>query len=491
MNIKLAQEMTSCKNYIDGTWIMGSGEKFEIISPLNGEVVAHAAQSSKSEVDAAIESAQKAFIKWSHISIKDRTQVMYRFRDLLLKKSDLISNTVSIESGKTIIEANAGLMKGIEVLEFALSLQNLDSGSKMEVSKGVHCEYRRQPLGVVASITPFNFPAMVPLWTIPIALTLGNSYIWKPSEKTPLTANLIGLALEEAGLPPGVLTILNGSKEIVDEIISNEKVKAVSFVGSSQGAKEVYRKTTNLGKRALCLGGAKNHIILLPDSNINLAGTGIADSFTGCAGQRCMAASVLLAVGDTDEHIESIKSRALETRCGREMGAIISKQQLSFLNEKIQEAIDKGATVILDGRDVELYDTSKEGFWLGPTILDNVDPNSFLAKEELFGPVLAIIRCENISEAIQIENLNDYGNAASIFTSNGSLAEKLAQEASSAMIGINVGVPVPREPFSFGGIGNSKFGHGDITGINSLNFWSDLKKVTTKWKMQEDHNWMS
>lgn len=495
IDIKLPNEPINCPNLLSGKWIFGdanTGAKpIEVHSPYTGEVIGAVFKPNEVEVSKAIEFAHEQSSLWAKTSLKERTQVLFKFRDILLRDSEKISNMVAIESGKTIQEAKAGLMKGIEVLEFALSLQNLDSGAKLEVSRGVHCEYRREPLGVVASITPFNFPAMVPMWTIPIAIVLGNAYVWKPSEKTPLTATLIGEALIEAGLPDGILTIINGDAQTVENIVDHPMVKAIGFVGSSKIAKLVYQRATSNGKRALCLGGAKNHIILLPDADAQMAGIGIADSFTGCAGQRCMAASVLLAVGDTQTQIEKILERAKSTNCGEMMGAIITKEQVSFLNEAIEEALKEGAKLLLDGRAQVPKDSMKNGYWIGPTILDNVAPNSKAASQELFGPVLSIIRCKNISEAITIENSNDYGNAASVFTNNGALAEKIAASAKAGMVGVNIGVPVPREPFSFGGISESKFGHGDITGENSLNFWSNLKKVTTKWQMQEDHNWMS
>jgi malonate-semialdehyde dehydrogenase (acetylating)/methylmalonate-semialdehyde dehydrogenase len=489
-SIEFPKETIECANLIGSKWQFGHGEKIDVYSPYNGKAVGFIKASKKDDVDSAIEIAHKASQSWSKTPIKERSSIMFNFREILLRDISKIANIVSMESGKTLGEAKAGLMKGVEVLEFALSLQNLDSGSKMEVSRGVHCEYRREALGVVASITPFNFPAMVPMWTIPIAITLGNAYIWKPSEKTPLTATFIGNALLEAGLPEGVLTILHGNSETVNAIIDNKHVKAVAFVGSSKVAKLVYQRTTQLGKRALCLGGAKNHIILLPDADPQMCGVGIADSFTGCAGQRCMAASVLLAVGSVEAQIANIKERALQTTCGDKMGAIITKEQVEFLNKAIDEAVKEGATLLLDGR-VKDPTQYQGGYWLGPTILDNVKPHMRAAKEELFGPILSIIRCKNISEAMKIENENEYGNAASVFTNNGAMAEYVIENATAGMVGINIGVPVPREPFSFGGINQSKFGHGDITGVNSLNFWTNTKKVTTKWQMQNDHNWMS
>lgn len=490
--IEFPAEAINCQNFIGGQWKTGSGQKVDVYSPYNGKVVGFINCATENEITEAISLANEASKKWAQTPIKERSQIMFRFREILLRDIDTISNRVSLESGKTLNEAKAGLMKGIEVLEFALSLQNLDQGGKMEVSRGVYCEYKREALGVVASITPFNFPAMVPMWTIPIALTLGNAYIWKPSEKTPLTSIFIANALKEAGLPDGVMTVLNGTSEVVNSIIDNKYVKAVGFVGSSKIAKLVYQRATSHGKRALCLGGAKNHIVLLPDATAEMAGVGIADSFTGCAGQRCMAASVLLAVGDTQKQIEAILARAKDTTCGDKMGALITKEQHSFLSEAIDEAVKDGAKLILDGRTNEVKEANyKGGYWLGPTILDNVKPGSIAATKELFGPILSIVHCKNISEAMEIENSNDYGNACSVFTNNGAMAEMVATKAKAGMVGINIGVPVPREPFSFGGINESKFGFGDITGVNSLNFWSDLKKVTTKWQMQNDHNWMS
>ncbi len=490
-NVEFPKEVINCPHLINGEWVDGQGDSFDIYSPYNGAVVGQAKSATGQETSKAIYQANLAAQSWRNTPLKERTGIMFKFREILLRDIEKISNMISLESGKTLAESRAGVMKGVEVLEFALSIQNLDNGGKMEVSRGVHCEYKREPLGVVASITPFNFPAMVPMWTIPIAITLGNSYVWKPSEKTPLTATMIGQALSEAGLPKGVLTILNGGANTVNDIIDHEDVKAVGFVGSSKIAKIVYTRASSLGKRALCLGGAKNHIILLPDAEPKMAGVGIADSFTGCAGQRCMAASVLLAVGNVDEQIAQIKKRADETTIGDKMGAIITKEQIEFLNTAIDKALSEGATLIRDGRQDKSPAGLEQGYWLGPTILDGVKPGTQASITELFGPVLSIIRCENISEALEVENSNEYGNAASVFTNNGAMAELVSKHARAGMVGINIGVPVPREPFSFGGINESKFGHGDITGINSLNFWSDIKKITTKWQMQNDHNWMS
>jgi malonate-semialdehyde dehydrogenase (acetylating)/methylmalonate-semialdehyde dehydrogenase len=478
-------------NFVDGEWINGSAGKLDVTSPYTGAVCGTTTLSNKEDVNIAVNAAAVNQKAWGATPLKARTQVLFKFREILLRDQDIISGIVALENGKTIPEARAGLMKGLEVLEYALSLQNCDVGGKMEVSRGVFCEYRRESLGVVASITPFNFPAMVPMWSIPVAVALGNAYVWKPSEKTPLTSKFIANAFHEAGLPAGILTVINGGREAVEAIIDHKEVKAVAFVGSTKVANLVYTRATALGKRALCLGGAKNHIILLPDADLEVTGMGISDSFTGCAGQRCMAASVLLAVGDVDKHIEKIKERSESQKMGDTIGAIITKEQVDFLNAAIDQAVKEGATLLLDGRNPEVESNFKDGFWFGPTILDNVKPGSQAAKFELFGPIIAIVRCENVSEAIEIQNSSEYGNAASVFTSSGPMAEYVASRATCGMFGVNIGVPVPREPFSFGGVNASKFGHGDITGEHSLNFWSNVKKITTKWEMQSDSGWMS
>lgn len=491
MNLKIPKKPIQCLNFINNELVKSNGENYKVLSPYNNSIIGEYNASLKEEVDLAVHDAHHAQKEWAQTPMKERSKVLFNLRDILIRDMDEISHTIAAESGKTHAEAKAGLLKGIEVLEYALSIQNLDLGGKMEVSRGVFCEYRREPLGVVANITPFNFPAMVPMWTIPICLALGNAYIWKPSDKTPLTSNLIAKALKEAELPSGLFQVLQGKTDTVNAIIDHPLVSAIGFVGSTKVAKIIYDRASLKGKRVLALGGAKNHIILLPDANLDLSGIGISDSFTGCAGQRCMAASVLLAVGDVDKHINKIVERAKSMKLGFDMGAIITESQKEFLNKAIENAIKNGATLLLDGRNVKDPENYEGGNWLGPTILDNVKPNSEAACEELFGPIISIIRCKTIQEALDIENANPYGNACSVFTSSGSLAEKVIQKAKSGMIGINVGVPVPREPFSFGGINASKFGHGDITGVHSLNFWTNIKKITTKWEKQNDQNWMS
>lgn len=491
MNVQLPKEVINCSNFIGGEWVAGEAGKMDVVSPFNGKKIGELSIPSEDQIKKALGLAESAQVEWGKTPLKERSRVLFNFRNILLRDLDEISHLKASESGKSFEEGKAGLMKGIEVLEFALSLQNMDMGGKLEVSRGVNCEYRRTPLGVVANITPFNFPAMVPMWTIPISIVLGNAYVWKPSEKTPLTSLKLANALKEAGLPDGLMTVLHGGEKTVNAIIDAPEVKAIGFVGSTKIAKLVYARATAHGKRALCMGGAKNHIVLLPDASPELAGPGISDSFTGCAGQRCMAASVLLAVGDVDKHIQKIMERAESLKLGTDMGAIITKMQRDYLHEAISRAESLGAKVLLDGRKAKAPAGMEGGNWIGPTILDHVQPGSEAATVELFGPILSVVRCKDISEAMKIQNSSEYGNACSVFTNSGALAERVIREAKAGMVGVNVGVPVPREPFSFGGVASSKFGSGDITGENSLNFWSDVKKITTKWEKQNDNNWMS
>jgi len=485
--IKRPTQEIKCAHFFAGEFHPGSGAEIKIDSPYFGEVIGSIREASSAELDTTVEKAQAAQKLWERSPLKERAQIFFKVREIFLRDLDLIAQTISLENGKTLNESKAGLMKGVEVLEYALSLQNHDQGAKMEVSRDVFCEYRRMPLGVVASITPFNFPAMVPMWTIPIALMLGNALIWKPSEKTPLTSNLIAKVFHEAGLPAGLFNVLQGSAPLVEKICTHKNIRAISFVGSSKVAKIVYDKASLSGKRVLALGGAKNHIFLLPDAPIDMCGIGIADSFTGCAGQRCMAATVILAVGNVDAQIQKIIERAKSMTLGFDMGAIISKAQVDFLKAAIDRAEAAGAKILLDGRKTPAPKNYPNGYWIGPTIIDNVDAESEASKVELFGPVISIIRVKNISEGLKIENANEYGNACSVFTSSGANAEEIIKHSSAGMVGVNIGVPVPREPFSFGGINASKFGHGDITGDGSLDFWSDQKKITFKWQMQKDH----
>jgi malonate-semialdehyde dehydrogenase (acetylating)/methylmalonate-semialdehyde dehydrogenase len=369
-------------------------------------------------------------------------------------------------------------------------LPQLIAGEVLEVSRGVECRLERYPVGVVASIAPFNFPNMVPNWTIPNALALGNCMILKPSELVPLSALRIADLLREAGLPAGVFNIVNGGQAAVEAICDHPGISAVSFVGSTKTAQIVYRRATANLKRALALGGAKNHLIVMPDANLEMSSSNIVASMSGCAGQRCMAAAVMLAVGRTDHIITRMIEQARKVIPGDTLGPVISAEAKRRIEQYITEAEAQGAKVLLDGRNYTVAG-KENGFYVGPTIIDYVKPEMRIAQEEIFGPVLVIIRSNDVDEALKIENKSPYGNAAAVFTESGGTARYVMENASAGMVGVNVGVPVPREPFSFGGWNDSKFGVGDITGKSSIEFWTQNKKFTTKWNIEAGVNWMS
>jgi malonate-semialdehyde dehydrogenase (acetylating)/methylmalonate-semialdehyde dehydrogenase len=462
----------------------------EVHSPYTGELIGTVPDSGPVEVAAAVAAASEAATDWGRLPIKERTAPLFRFRELVLQEQDELAHSAARECGKTVAEALAGVLKGVEVVEYALALQNLDAGGSLEVSSGVRCEQRREPLGVVAGITPFNFPAMVPMWMFPIAVTCGNAFVLKPSDKTPLTANLLGELMVRAGYPPGVFSIVHGGAEAVDALLEHPDVAAYGFVGSSKVAQRVYARAAELGKRVLALGGAKNTMILAPDADRELAVGGIVASFTGCAGQRCMAGSLLCAIGDCDALIDGILQAASGLRLGRDMGALIDEAAVARLVAAIERGVSDGARLRLDGRRVSPPSGCERGHWLAPTVLDGVPAGSFCAREELFGPVLSIVRVATLQDALAIERASPYGNATSVFTQSGAVAREVSDQAQSGMVGINVGVPVPREPFSFGGTKASRFGHGDITGLGGVELWTKLKKVTAKWARAERGSWM-
>lgn len=489
--VEIQSEVMTCHNLVAGSWRLPAGEARALRSPYTGQVIGRMPLTSAAEADEAVEAAFQAFPSWKKTPIKERCQYLFTLRELILANLEGLAHQAAAESGKTVDEARAGVQKGLEVMEYALSLQNLEAGGAMEVSRGVMCHMTREPLGVVLGIAPFNFPAMVPLWMYPIALALGNVFVLKPSEKVPLTSQLIGELIRKAGFPPGVFTIINGDKAVAEALIDHPLIKAVAFVGSTPAAKSVYERATKAHKRALALGGAKNQVILAPDADPDLAVRGILDSFTGCAGQRCMAASLLVAVGDTTALIQRVIEAAQSLPLGKGMGAIIDQASLERITAIIGRATQEGARLALDGRNAKAPAGYEGGFWLAPTILDHASPAMECATSEIFGPVLTITRVKNLAEAMAIENRNIFGNATSIFTQSGAIARLVAEESTSGMVGINIGVPVPREPFSFGGTKDSKFGACDITGASAIDFWTSLKKVTTKWAAQRDHNWMS
>jgi malonate-semialdehyde dehydrogenase (acetylating) / methylmalonate-semialdehyde dehydrogenase len=479
------------QNYINGQFVTPSVSKtLDVVSPLDGNHLSTVPLSSAKDLDAAVQAAQAAFSSWSKTPIKERVQVFFKYKYLLEKNLEELAQLCSEENGKTYSESIAEIEKCIELTEFATSLPQLVTGEVLEVSKGVECRTEHVALGVVASIVPFNFPSMVPNWTIPNAIALGNCMIMKPSEKVPLSCGRLAELLKEAGLPDGVFNIVHGDTEIVEAICDHSNIEAVSFVGSTKVAKLVYKRATQNLKRCLALGGAKNHLMVLPDAIPSMTAQNVAASMSGCAGQRCMAASAMIGVGNVDVIIDKICEEARKIIPGENLGAVINKASQERIEQYITEAEQNGAKILVDGRNTKVAG-KESGTYVGPTVIDFVTPQMSVATEEIFGPVISIMRTNTVDEALAIENANPYGNAASVFTQNGGMARYIIDRASAGMIGVNVGVPVPREPFSFGGWNESKFGVGDITGKSSIEFWTKLKKSTTKWNAEAGVNWMS
>jgi malonate-semialdehyde dehydrogenase (acetylating)/methylmalonate-semialdehyde dehydrogenase len=479
------------RNFINGQFVTSqSSRKLDVISPLDGMLLSTVPMSSGEELDTAVKAARSAFSAWSKTPVKERVQVFFRYKFLLEKHLQELASLISEENGKTISEAVAEIEKSIELSEFACSLPQIMTGEILEVSKGIECRTEHVPLGVVASIVPFNFPSMVPNWTIPNAIATGNCLIIKPSEKVPLSCGRLAELLKEAGLPDGVLNIVHGDSEVVNAICDHPQIEAVSFVGSTKVAKLVYQRATHHFKRCLALGGAKNHLLVLPDAKEEMTAMNIVASMSGCAGQRCMAASAMVGIGNVDHIINKICDEARKIIPGKNLGAVINKASKEKIEKYITEAEQQGAKILVDGRHAKVAG-KENGTYVGPTVIDYATPDMAVAKEEIFGPVISIMRTDTLDEAIAIENRNPYGNAASVFTQNGSYARYVMEKASAGMIGVNVGVPVPREPFSFGGWNESKFGVGDITGKSSIEFWTKLKKTTVKWNPEAGVNWMS
>ena len=488
--IPVHKNISEVKNYINGKFERNNQNSMDVLSPIDGSKISTIPLSTKEDVDAAVQAAKNAFPSWSGMTFKERVQIFFRYRNLLEQHIDELTRLVQLENGKLYGEAKAEVEKSMELCEFAVSMPQIIVNEVQEVSKGVECRTERKPLGVVASITPFNFPNMVPHWTVPNALVLGNTMVMKPSELVPMSAVRMAELLKEAGLPDGVFNIVNGGKDTVEAICDHPDIKAVSFVGSTKVAKIVYKRATSTLKRCVALGGAKNHLLVLPDANPEMTASNVVASMSGCAGQRCMAASVMVGIDKVQHIIDLMVEAAKEIVSGDNLGSVITAESKERIERYITEAENDGAKILLDGRNTTVK--GKEGgYYVGPTIIDYVTIDMSVAREEIFGPVISIIRAKDLDEAIEIENGSNYGNAAAVFTQSGGLAKQVMERASAGMIGVNIGVPVPREPFSFGGWNESKFGVGDITGRSSIEFWTQNKKTTTKWNPEAQTNWMS
>ncbi|MBK02699.1 MAG: CoA-acylating methylmalonate-semialdehyde dehydrogenase [Actinomycetota bacterium] len=479
--------MRRIQHFIDGELRAGtSGRSSDVYDPATGAVQARVDLASATEVDQVVASASKAAIEWGESSLTQRTQIMFRFRELLAARTDELARVISSEHGKVISDAAGEVARGLENIEFACGIaHHLKGEINEQVSAGIEVYSLRQPLGVVAGITPFNFPAMVPAWMFATAIACGNAFICKPSERDPSASMLIAEWFIEAGLPPGVFSVINGDKEAVDALIDHEDVAAISFVGSTPIASYVYERGTALGKRVQALGGAKNHMLVLPDADIDMAADAAVSAAYGSAGERCMAVSALVAVGSVaDELVEAISTRipgvkvAPGTDPDAEMGPLITGEHRARVAGYVERAQEAGAVAVVDGSKAEL---PKNGFFYGPTLLDEVTPEMECYRDEIFGPVLSVVRVETFREALDLINSNPFGNGAAIFTRDGGAARQFQHEVQIGMVGINVPIPVPVAYHSFGGWKSSLFGDTHMYGPEGVRFYTQAKAVTARW----------
>ncbi|AFA71950.1 methylmalonate-semialdehyde dehydrogenase MmsA [Gordonia polyisoprenivorans VH2] len=479
---------TVLDHYVGGkAWAGDSERTSPVYDPALGEVSKQVRLASAADVSQAVATAVGAFDGWANASIAARQAVMLRFRELLAARRDELAEILTAEHGKVLSDAAGEIARGLEVVELALSMPQLSKGEfSQNVSTGVDVYSVREPVGVVGIISPFNFPAMVPLWFFPLAIAAGNTVILKPSEKDPSAANWLAELMTEAGLPPGVLNVVHGDKEAVDALLTHPDVPAISFVGSTPIARYVYATGTAHDKRVQALGGAKNHMLVLPDADLDLAADAAVNAGFGSAGERCMAVSVLLAVDSiADELIERIASRmaGLRTGDGRkgcDMGPLITAAHRDKVSGYIDIAMADGARVVVDGRDGE-FDGGADGFWLGPTLLDGVPLDSAAYTDEIFGPVLSVVRVPGFAEGVEIINASPYGNGTAIFTNDGGASRRFQREVTVGMIGINVPIPVPVAYHSFGGWKASLFGDAKAYGSAGYAFFTREKAVTSRW----------
>ena len=477
-------------HFIDGQRVTGTSGNFQdVFNPARGEAHAQVPLASSDEVKAAVASAHAAFPAWSATPAAKRAAVMFKYRELLYANQDEIAELVSKEHGKTLADAKGELARGIEVVEFACGMPQALKGEFSEgVSSRVDTHTIRQPLGVVAGITPFNFPTMVPMWMFPVAIATGNTFVLKPSERDPSSTIRLVELLHEAGLPAGVMNLVNGGKEAVDELLRNPDVKAVSFVGSTNVGEYIYSEGCKNGKRVQALCGAKNHMIVMPDADMDKAVDALIGAAYGSAGERCMAISVAVAVGDevADELVEKLSPRikalkvAPYTDADAELGPVVTKEAKERIEAYIQSGIDQGAELVVDGRGVNI-EGHENGYYLGGSLFDRVKPDMDIYTDEIFGPVLVIVRAQSYEEGLKLVNEHEYGNGAAIFTRDGDAAHDFTHRVQAGMVGVNVPIPVPVAYHSFGGWKRSMFGDHDIHGMEGVRFYTKPKAITTRW----------
>jgi malonate-semialdehyde dehydrogenase (acetylating)/methylmalonate-semialdehyde dehydrogenase len=478
--------MSEITHWINGKTFDDSAKRHgEIFNPATGEVSKRVAFGTAATVDVAVKAATDAFAEWRHSSLTKRVNVLFAFRELVNTNKEKIAALITAEHGKVLSDAAGEVTRGLEVVEFACGIPHLlKGGFSAEVSSGVDVYSIRQALGPVAIISPFNFPAMVPMWFFPVAIACGNTVIVKPSEKDPSAAMFLAQLWKEAGLPDGVFNVVHGDKEVVDAILTHPGIKSISFVGSTPIAKYVYETGTKSGKRVQALGGAKNHMVVLPDADLDLAADAAINAGFGSAGERCMAISALVVVEPVaDELVAKIKERAIKLKTGdgtkgADMGPLVTQVHRDKVASYVDAGEKEGATIVVDGRTVN---PGGNGFWLGPTLFDHVTPKMSIYTDEIFGPVLSVIRVKSYDEALALVNSHQYGNGTAIFTNDGGAARRYQNEVEVGMVGINVPIPVPMAYYSFGGWKNSLFGDSHAHGTEGVHFFTRGKVVTSRW----------
>ena len=482
-----AKQVAVTSSLIAGAWVAPQGAgSHAIVNPANGETLATLPYGGAADVDRAAQDAHRAWLSWREVPVVDRVQPLYRFKTLLERNAGDVATILTRENGKTLEDATTEVKRGIQMVEVACGMPSLMMGDSLnDVAKGIDCRTVRQPIGVCAGITPFNFPAMVPLWMYPFAIAAGNTFLLKPSERVPMTPTRVVELLVEAGLPEGVIQLVHGGREVVEALLAHPLIKAISFVGSSPVAKIVYKEAAAHGKRVQALGGAKNHLVVMPDADLPQTVDAILSSAFGAAGQRCLAGSVLVPVGDVAEPLLDLlvrKATALRVGDGMEsgvgVGPLVGEDQKKRVVGYIEKGIAEGAHVLCDGRSVE---ADPAGAFLGPTVLDRVKPSATVAREEIFGPVLSVIRAENLDEAIRIVNTSDFGNTTTIYTQSGKAAREYQSRVEVGMVGVNMAVAAPMAFFPFAGWKNSFFGDLHAHGKDGALFYTEQKVLMTRW----------
>ncbi|UZJ80917.1 CoA-acylating methylmalonate-semialdehyde dehydrogenase [Fictibacillus sp. KU28468] len=482
----LTNKAQTLKNFVKGQWVDSSASEFlDVPNPATGEVLASVPISTKEEVGQAVQAAKEAFKTWKKVPVPKRARVLFKYQQLLTENHEKLAQLVVMENGKSYKEAYGEVLRGIECVEFACGAPSLIMGESLgSIAEDIDSEMFRYPLGVVGGITPFNFPMMVPCWMFPLAIACGNTFVLKPSERTPILANRLAELLAEAGLPEGVFNIVHGAHDVVNGLIEHEDVKAVSFVGSQPVAKYVYEKAAAKGKRVQALSGAKNHHIVLPDADLDKAVQNVLSSSFGSAGQRCMACSAVVLVGHQDTFVQALKDKADEMKMGYGMDEdvlltpIIRQSHREKVLGLIEKGKEEGAVLVRDGRE-DMGDHA-DGTFLGATIFDQVTPNMMIAREELFAPVLSILRAADLDEALEIVNTSRFGNSATLYSQDAKAVRQFREEAEPGMLGVNVGVPAPMAFFPFSGAKDSFYGDLHANGKDGLNFFTKKKMITSR-----------